>query len=112
MTLYEELKIAGTPPTESEWEAIIRYADQRAEHFSHDQCCGRASIPAEGVLDQILRGCEKCGRVWTEDLASAPKLSTLLINEAFALMRQAVDRAALEEQRTRDEYFRGLRRES
>lgn len=44
------------------------------EHFKHDVCPvdGSPSIPAEGVPDQALRGCRKCGHVWFEDLDSPP----------------------------------------
>jgi hypothetical protein len=41
------------------------------EHFDHDDCpeCGGPSTPAEGVPDQMLRGCAECGEVWCEDLS-------------------------------------------
>ena len=44
------------------------------EHFEHDDCCkcGIPSVPAEGVPDQTLRGCTKCGDVWFEDLGEPP----------------------------------------
>jgi hypothetical protein len=44
------------------------------EHFKHDACpeCGAASLPAEKVPDQTLRGCPNCGHTWFEDLNSAP----------------------------------------
>ncbi len=42
-----------------------------SERFAHDDClsCNVKSVPVEGVPDQMLRGCGKCGRVWFEDLA-------------------------------------------
>ncbi len=41
-----------------------------AEKFPHDVCpkCRAASVPAEAVPDQALRGCRECGNVWTENL--------------------------------------------
>jgi predicted nucleic acid-binding Zn-ribbon protein len=45
------------------------------EEFEHDDCpkCGTASVPGEGVRDQALRGCPKCGEVWFEDLDVSPR---------------------------------------
>lgn len=45
-----------------------------AEHLPHDEChkCGQASVPAEGVPDQTLRGCPQCEDTWLEDLNAPP----------------------------------------
>lgn len=45
------------------------------EQVEHDDCpnCGTPSIPAEGVPDQSLRGCEDCGEMWFEDLNEPPR---------------------------------------
>lgn len=46
----------------------LRDNDLIDEHYGHDECprCHVASVPAEGVPDQSLRGCPRCHETWVE----------------------------------------------
>lgn len=55
--------------------AIIEMTVHRPEvreYFDHDTCCGKPSVPVEGVPDQALRGCVECDSTWVEDLDRGP----------------------------------------
>lgn len=47
----------------------LRDNDLVDENYGHDECprCHIASVPAEGVPDQELRGCPRCHETWVED---------------------------------------------
>lgn len=71
------------------------------ELHPHDVCpqCDSPSVPAHGEPDQTLRGCEKCGNVWVEELsrpATRPKQNRYYIesdgNEVYIADTQANDR--------------------
>lgn len=68
---------------------------QPKERFTHDVCpnCSTPSVPAEGVPDQTLRGCPKCGHGWSEDLGSPPAEAQPLYKQQIKAFSEKVDAA-------------------